>query len=152
MKFQICCKKCSRQIPCPDNKEGCLVYHCKCDNPNCECHQEEILCSRCNPNTLDKCEKVEPDCLHTGKGYRPYCHKVTPEYPIPNNKIKPEGVGERWEEVYDKQIQERILNEDNPQYVLGWNACRYLSKQFIKDFLMEKRLGSEGKISPNPHR
>ena len=37
-----------------------------------------------------------------------------------------------WEYIYDNNICERLLNEDNPQYVLGWNACRYLSKDFIQ--------------------
>ena len=40
-----------------------------------------------------------------------------------------------WEYVYDNNICERLLNEDNPQYVLGWNACRYLSKDFIQKLL-----------------
>ena len=34
-------------------------------------------------------------------------------------------------EEFEGEIQERKLNEDNPQYVLGWNACRYLSKSFL---------------------
>ena len=28
-------------------------------------------------------------------------------------------------EVKECLPKERILNEDNPQYVLGWNACFY---------------------------
>ena len=40
-----------------------------------------------------------------------------------------------WEYIYDNNICERLLNEDNPQYVLGWNACRYLSKDFIQKLL-----------------
>jgi hypothetical protein len=40
------------------------------------------------------------------------------------------------EERFDEKIQERILNEDNPQYVLGWNACRYLSKSFLRTELV----------------
>jgi len=32
---------------------------------------------------------------------------------------------------YKEKVQVRTMNEDNPQYVLGWNACRYLSEKFI---------------------
>ena len=39
---------------------------------------------------------------------------------------------------FKKTIQERTMNEDNPQYVLGWNACRYLSNDFI--FAHDQRL------------
>ncbi len=35
----ICCEKCIEQIGCPENNPGCLVYHCKCKNPSCKCHQ-----------------------------------------------------------------------------------------------------------------
>lgn len=40
---------------------------------------------------------------------------------------------------FDQIIQERILNEDNPQYVLGWNACRYLSRNLLFSSLHQQR-------------
>ena len=45
---------------------------------------------------------------------------------------------EKWRE-FDKTIQDRTLNEDNPQYVLGWNACRYLSRDFLCQALRQQR-------------
>lgn len=40
---------------------------------------------------------------------------------------------------FDKTIQERIMNKDNPQYVLGWNACRYLAREFINKALSQQK-------------
>lgn len=40
---------------------------------------------------------------------------------------------------YDKTIQQRTMNKDNPQYVLGWNACRYLSRDFLLSSLQQQR-------------
>ena len=40
-------------------------------------------------------------------------------------------------EEFEEAIQERVLNKDNPQYALGWNACRYLSKSFLSTKLNE---------------
>jgi len=34
--------------------------------------------------------------------------------------------------------KKRIMNKDNPQYVLGWNAYFYQLKKNIKDYLEEK--------------
>ena len=50
---------------------------------------------------------------------------------------------------YNEKIPTRIMNEDNPQYVLGWNACKYLSevelksacKQVAEDMLKEIMVG-----------
>lgn len=44
-----------------------------------------------------------------------------------------------WEIKYAKEIPIRVMNEDNPQYVLGWNACRYLSEGFFKDLLLQEK-------------
>jgi hypothetical protein len=35
-------------------------------------------------------------------------------------------------EQMEREIQVRVMNEDNPQYVLGWNACRYLCLELLK--------------------
>jgi len=40
---------------------------------------------------------------------------------------------------FEKEIPQRILNEDNPQYVLGFNTCRYLSKDFLLQALSDQR-------------
>lgn len=37
----MCCERCNEQISCPDNKPGCLVYHSRCNDANCPCHQQE---------------------------------------------------------------------------------------------------------------
>ena len=52
--------------------------------------------------------------------------------PITKNQFK-----EEVSKTYDNKIPERILNEDNPQYILGWNACRYLSKSVLSQKLDE---------------
>jgi len=122
---------------------------CPCEKVRCNGHCNHPQHIQIPTRICERCEKVV-DVMNYKEGmcYECYLQRNDTTSPL-DNKVKPEGVGE-WEKVYDKQIQERILNEDNPQYVLGWNACRYLSKQFIKDFLMEKRLGSEGVINPSP--
>ncbi len=35
-------------------------------------------------------------------------------------------------ENFDEEIPTRTLNKDNPQYTLGWNACKYLCEKFIE--------------------
>jgi hypothetical protein len=45
-------------------------------------------------------------------------------------------------EQFDKEIPLRTINNDNPQYVLGWNACRYLCEKFAKQE-REKILNSQ---------
>lgn len=36
------------------------------------------------------------------------------------------------QEIVNKLPKERILNKDNPQYVLGWNACLFWVKDAIE--------------------
>ena len=40
---------------------------------------------------------------------------------------------------FDKTIQQRTMDKDNPQYVLGWNTCRYLSRDFLCQALRQQR-------------
>ena len=38
---------------------------------------------------------------------------------------------------FDEKIPTRVLNADNPQYVLGWNMCKDVSKDFFISTIQE---------------
>ncbi len=44
-----------------------------------------------------------------------------------------------WGKRFDKEIPVRVLNKDNPQYVLGWNVARESAKSFIRELLDRSR-------------
>lgn len=152
-----CCEKCYEK--CLPQIDGTRYI---CTNANCECHT-------CKTNTLDKREKYRHDFIyHEVNGIidQRLCRKCNLNEKLPeknwNNepcgnklcenchpeiysKVKPEGVGE-WKTDYMDKIPLRIMNEDNPQYVLGWNACRYLSEDFFSNLLLQEKAKWEHKI------
>ena len=87
-------------------KEGCELRHT----------HKGFWCEKCHPERYEPLEekKCEPDCMHTGKGFCPYCHKVTPEYTL---EPKPES----WFGELHKIVEET-----------GWLVIEDKLKSFIK--------------------